>query len=666
MKKITLHFDPFIYFSVFLLANILLDYAPLPLTLKLWVLFFGILAPLGIGIFHACSQLPSPAPLGHEEVLPPSPRWIWLSLLLLAVSLRLTNLGAAWSWPYGDQSLTGMVALELTHQWSWALFQTFGQIPTLYSWMVYALLHSTHLPFFSLYFPNALFSILTVGMGWLAARQYFSKSFSLILLLLLSFSAVTLRIDQLAYPTTPAMFWQLAVFYVLGRFLKAEKSFSLTWTCALGALCGCGPYTGTKWPILFLFAGGVLFLAKKENRVLRGLLFTASSGLFLLPFLVSFLHHPADGHILKLAVWRHFSSWGTQCSIWAGYFQVLLGPGTGDPFTPSSLGFSNCLLVSFFYLGVIDFFRRIRRPFILAILFGFSISLLPGLLTTNVEGFRILSALPFFLVITISGIRAFLDKFLLPKRIPIFILLLTLSALFNIDGFFQIHQRLFHHPGPWMKTEQQIGYSILRPIAKSQGPGYIFWGWAPEVRDFSLAYATNPFNAAWNPQLKSSAVPRWTALLTESHYLPWLRERFPHSQWFQVKIPGKVWSPASIGIIPNEPDSTKNMAGWLSFNDQIQNWDLEIMNQSNGVSRHEILLKMLRFYPSVPLDPYLQSCFFEKLAFNYSCEQTFDPEDTWACWANFSAVFQKSFHRGTQDPVLKDQYQKLAASGPSS
>ncbi len=649
------------YLILFLSSNLILDYLPVSIAAKLWVLLLGVLLPLGIGLFQNQFRAASRIPLGSGEIFPAPSRWVWWIPCLLAVLVRLANLGGAWGWPSGDQSLTGMIAVELTQKWNWNLFQTFGQIPTFYSRFVYGLLQVTHLPLFSLYFPNALFSILALGIGWKAARQYFSTSFSLLLIFLFFFDALSLRFNRLAYPIGPLMLWELAVLYSLGRLLKTGKTASPVQAFLLGALCGCGPYMGPQWPVLWLWVLGVLALTKKKIPLRAWLALGLSTVLFLSPFIFSILGNTFGGHISKIAVWSGFISWADQWRTWAAYLQILLGPGCGDSYTPSSQGFYNFILVAFFYVGLLEGLRWIRFPLIWAIGFGFFLAMLPGLLTINAEGFRMALVVPFFMVFTGWGIQAFLAEFPKTQRIRVLFLVLGLSALLNVDDFFQLHQRLFRVPGAWIQTEQQISYKLLNPLAKDQGPGNVFWGWGPEIRDFSLAYASYPFNAAENSRWDGQKTS-WTALLTQSHYLPWLQKRFPQSQWNQIMIPGKGWAPLAIGLFPDLPGTEAQMDQWKAFNYWMQSLDLKIMDQSNGVSRRAILEEMLAFYPHVPSDPYLQSCFFEKLAFNYSCEQAFHPEDTWVCWANFSDVFQNSFNRGIQDAELKDQFWKLTQS----
>jgi tetratricopeptide (TPR) repeat protein len=72
-----------------------------------------------------------------------------------------------------------------------------------------------------------------------------------------------------------------------------------------------------------------------------------------------------------------------------------------------------------------------------------------------------------------------------------------------------------------------------------------------------------------------------------------------------------------------------------------------------------MLKNLFDYFSLVPGDPFLQSCYFEKLNFNYSWEKTFYPEDASANWQNFSGLFQQSFEKSYQDVVLCEKYGRL-------
>ena len=117
-----------------------------------------------------------------------------------------------------------------------------------------------------------------------------------------------------------------------------------------------------------------------------------------------------------------------------------------------------------------------------------------------------------------------------------------------------------------------------------------------------------------------------------------------------------------MGLIWMDPQSGSRLSSWKSFYSFYSNLNFRIMDLANGKSRLDILKDMVASYDRVPRDPFLQSCYFEKLLFNYSWEKTFYPEESWTNWDHFSIIFTNCFDRSSQDLVLCEKYGRLLAS----
>src|SRR5580692_8754411 len=128
------------YFSLFLIANLLLAYGSFPLSARLWILLLGLGFPVS---FALATLFPTPAldkPPYDADSLPPfrvSPLGAGILLGLTALITRLWGFPHAQRWRMADysESFVGMKAIELVHHWHWTPFFTFGQVSTSTSYL---------------------------------------------------------------------------------------------------------------------------------------------------------------------------------------------------------------------------------------------------------------------------------------------------------------------------------------------------------------------------------------------------------------------------------------------------------------------------------------------------------------------------------------------------
>src|SRR6185295_1821727 len=168
--------------------------------------------------------------------------------LATGIFLRFYKLDSIFGWPTGDEGWDGTLALELSRHWTWRFFFTTGQSPPLPVWAATGLMKLGFSPFFSLWFPSALASTATLVLGYVAARQFFSKSFSLVCGSLLALSFWPLLTARIAQPGIWLPLWACACFYLLGRFLKSAPEKEGREAALLGFVTGLGPLTFSSWP----------------------------------------------------------------------------------------------------------------------------------------------------------------------------------------------------------------------------------------------------------------------------------------------------------------------------------------------------------------------------------------------------------------------------------
>lgn len=666
-SDIKISYHPWAYFLLFLLAHLLLSLRDLPLTLRLFLILFGFLLPLGFGAFTVW-KTPARPPLaleGRGSFFVPVPWPLWVLAGSAAVVLRFWGLGRSAWWPNQDETLTGTGAIALLRHWNWNLFEAFPQMPTTLSRFCAGLVLWTHDPLFSLQFSTAFVSCLAIPMAYLACRRYFTGAFSALAVFLFMFSFWGLWTARTGYPVAPFVLWELAVFYALGKFLPAaDPGAKIKSAVFLGLCAGLGPYSWISWPAVVLFVLVLLAWKFWDSRFRDWPVVLSFSLPFLAvsaPFWVYFLGGHYGRHIQSISTWNHFSLAG-QFQIVARYIAALFWwcPPAGAGL-PAFGGFLNALLASCFWLGVLELFRLGKKG--LALGLGLFLFLLPGFLSVGFEPLRILSVFPLLLVLAVRGIQALALALPPSRRIPWVALIVLASAGMDVLRFYPPQQWFSpqSNPAQVFKGEGRQVYGFLQPYFSKQDPGLLFSEMLPETTDPSLDYETYFMNAAWNPDCSPAGV-RWAALLTDSHYAPFLGRRFSGSQW--VALPSPTSGKAGrriLGILPVTAENRSLFMEWRDFYGPLQEINMKILDLADGDPRSAILADLLALYPRVPNDPFLQSCFFEKLVFNYTWEKTFHPEDIWADWANFSAVFHASFARSYQDPALCEKFGRLLA-----
>jgi hypothetical protein len=662
-------FQPWLCFIWFTLANAVLSYIPLSFTLKSWVFLLGLALPL----FLLFSTQPPLSPSAYKN--PPflledslgtrlTQPWAWFTFVILAAVLRFWDIGSLNRWPGGDSSLMALSVIQWMDHLQWKPFVTLSQAPSTIVYLFYFSAKLTGSFLYGIQLPSSLISFLTLFFAYATARLYFPRSLSWILGTLVAFDEWDLLLSRSDEAGVLLPFWEWGVLYLLGRLTLAKtQSSRIAWACGLGLTLGAGPYTFMAWPILVVFVFGVsLVWFWKKAEVAAGGFFLLCLMVALIPFLKAAWQEGYGGHLHDVAVWSDPAfSWIQQVQVAIGYIQaVFWGGTTGMEMAPDG-GFLNVFLGSFFILGFLEIFR-FRRLFLSRfLLIPLPLFLLPGLLTRDLEAHRILLILPILLLFVSVGIRSLLLSF--PERFRLILLvgILGTSAWWDLTRLFHPWE-FFSHPSSEATdtNEYRNGYRILESQAKEKGPGWFFSDMLPNTFDYSLAYCSYSFNAAWNPRLGQDV--KWAAVFTESHYLPFLSKVFPSCRW--VIAPTQkagVLSRHAFGLIGVTPENRPILARWKTYYSFQQEINLETVDIPTGISHQVILEKMLRAYPLIPEDPFLQSCYFEKMVFNYSSEKVFHPKDTWANWSNFSEVFRISFFKSYQDVELCEKYGRLLA-----
>jgi hypothetical protein len=551
----------------------------------------------------------------------PSIHWgPWVVLFLCAFAVRFWRIEDLFAWPIGDEGLCGWAGIELGQRWSWRYFYTAGQDPPTIFWACGLFYKFSSDPFFNLWGPPAVLSLLSVGMGYLAARQFFSSSFSFLCTALLAFSYWSLYLGRFAFPASFLPLWWLFTLYCLGKYLKVLGPSKGKWAWVLGVVNGLNTFTFTSWPF-FAFVTGVTVLWEwwdRKHRAFRDLaLFGSGCLLGLLPFLAAVLQEGYGHHVVNVGVWNHPEGWSHLFRQAVSYLMVLsCGTYEGDNYcAPLRGGFLNPILALFFYLGLASVLReRVSRLARWLVLAG-SFFLLPGIFSLNMDGNRVLQVLPILVVVTAVGFRDFLEGIPPGKRwVRIGVVLLASLAL-DLFRLWGPYLDIEGNPRRFVETGRSLAryraYQVLQETARKEGPGIVLGEW-DILADRTMQMATFPFNAAKNPGL-DPAKANWLAILVDIHYRPFLEERFAKGSWRVLDGDFNGAGTLILGVIPMDPASLGALSRWALADKAFAevNWAVDHLHQKDCLERMERGIR--ENYPMIQGDRFLEACYWEKV-----------------------------------------------------
>ena len=613
----------------------LLSYGPFPLWTKVALFALGIAAALLWGLSSGFSSGPADfQSLYQRELFPRLPAAALALLAAGAVFIRFYDLTSLSPWPGLDESLLGMFAIRQSEAWSWKFFYTFGQVPPLPIWSTALLLKAGCGFLFSLWFPPALVSTLTVLLGYAAARRFFSKSFALLLGGLLGFSYWPFLIGRISHQGGWVPLWAFLCLYLLGRFLQAAPGFSQRKEAALlGLATGLGSMTFTPWPVFALAvmaaAGARLFFRKPKDPGCFFFCFLPVMAVSLAPFGWAAWHEGYGQHLRAMSA---LSGWFTlkhQVLTVLSYVTCLFwGTLEGDSaYTASRGGLLNPLWGAAFLAGLLSLLRNRSHAWVRWAALAFFLGLLPGWLSMNVESFRITPAFPFLFFTAATGLAELLWQAPPARRWRLFALLLACGAA--LDAGRILKDRPFR-PAPNSPEASTLvdyrAHEILEQTARDYGPGLVFTEFTEAPSDESLFDNTYGFNAAENPRLREPA--RWAGLVANPHYYPFLARWFPRAVWYILDgAPGE--EPRMVGTIPLNPKTAAALGRWTEAHHYFRDLSLAVNSISEDRTYQEAEREFTAKPPVVAEDPFLEACYWERRAeyfYNYDYKDHYDDQ----------------------------------------
>ncbi len=614
--------SPWVFFGVFLCANTMLSYFPFSLEAKLWIGFFGILLPFLWALWRPLKR--QAGPFFQKEFLPPLPAWVWALLGACVVFLRFYQLTTLSVWPHYDEGVYGYYALQLDKQWSWRLFYGDSCAPPLYVWLLSLFFKIFGVSLTTLWALPALISVAVVPASYAAARRFFSGSFSFLCACLMAFSFWPLFLGRFSFMTGLVLLGECAVLCLLGWFLRAPSLLSKKKAAAaLGLMMGLGFLIHIHWPVIVAAVLGTLLADLKiSGKASQQVAFFWMVPLLALslPLLVLEWTQGYGAYLAYLAPFHLTHSLGNQWNVSRAYLSSLFWGA--DPafhtYQPVWGGFLNPLLDSFFFVGLLELLRGEKSPISLWLLVAFVVFLLPGLLTSEPEFFRMVPLIPVLLVVTaLGGCR--LAAGLCPPRAALGAAL-CLAVSIGLDGFhlFGAYHRLWDSSGAWRgyakSMERYRAYELLEQWAREKGPGLIFSDFVPGLPDQTLKVATYSFNAAQNPSLDPQKA-RWAAVLANANEQPFLARRFPDGKYAWLsKGEGIPDGGYMLWVMPLEASRDPVLELWRKADSALGPFLDEAISYYPDKSLAEIRWVLEDVSADFQADPFLASCFWEKEA----------------------------------------------------
>lgn len=476
--------------------------------------------------------------------------------------------------------------------------------------------------YLSLWFPSALVSSLTLFVFYAATRQFFSKSLAIVCAGMWAFGYWPFLLGRYCHEGIWLPLWACLCGYFLGRFLKSSTPQSRKWnSLILGFAAGLGSWTFTPWPFLGLALFWALF-CPTFSKPFRNLglfpYFVLGALPALGPFLWAVWNEGYGQHISSTSALSGWFSMEHQVRTILSYFTELFwGTLENDSgYIAAFGGMLNPIAASFFFMGLLRLIRSRSLPLVQWIFFAFFLVLLPGLLSMNVETFRVALALPFIYLIAALGMAHLLTACSPVLRLRILLVFLMAGAFIDGARMLQSQRNPLDYPvvsadGAFPMANLRA-FKVLKGLNDRYGPGLILTEFFETPYDQSLFDLTYSYNEAENRKLKGSA--RWAALLTDTGFYPLLHQRFPESVWYDLGKNNPEDPEMLLGTFPVNTRNEKTLALWVDAHHYFRDlsWKINSINEDKTYRAADLLFSQKP--EEIAEDPFLEASYWDRRA----------------------------------------------------
>jgi hypothetical protein len=247
----------------------------------------------------------------------------------------------------------------------------------------------------------------------------------------------------------------------------------------------------------------------------------------------------------------------------------------------------------------------------------------------NVETFRIVQILPLLLLLTAWGLQSLLSFTPSGKRLPLLLLVFSLSLLLDgirlVQPYADDSKPRFPEVWPIKSMESYRAYHLMWFMSHRNGPGLVFADFDPDsLNDPVLSVAAYPFNADGNPEIPVERA-HWAALFVNTHYVPFLTRRFPKAKWYWVgQDQNSEDGGKALVIIPFTAQNQGTLCQWVGVHSIFRAADF-VRFWQNQQDIPAILAILGKAYPLLKGDPFLESVYWEKTAaYEYENNENLD------------------------------------------
>ena len=611
-------YSPWLLFLVLFPSISLISYFDFGLEAKLWIFLMGITIPLAWGFYSRCRKVPPEEstvshPPWESEFLPSiAPALVILFALLLAFT-RFYKLSQVPFWLLGDDGTVAFYAIKLSKKWENRLLFGDAQLEPFQLWALALFFKAFHVSRESLAFYSGLVSLGAIPVGYWAARQYFSRSFSFLAVGLLGFNFWVLVCSRHAYMVW-ILLWQFLALALLGLCLKNRWERPWQAWSLLGIVLGIGFYIYTPWPMMAVAVWAAFFFRKDSNNPER-VKFLFWTGLILLAVAFPMIQ-------------ARFSSHGMTYirALFDGReaYQYLIGIffyGFGSaPYGPCWGGMLDSFMGALFWVGAVEGVRWRSNPILRWLVLAGILFFLPGALTTHLEMQRITLLYPLLIVVSVLGAQALLTGLKGGKKIRAaaagaFLVFPALLDGYHYWGSYQDGAVYASNKNHWRYIEYSRAFHLLSAEA---GLGKRFWvldHFFNGYNDHTFELAVYPLDAANQPD-GSFPTPQETAVLANHNYQPFLEKRFPGSRWIWLvpDLPDENGG-MMLGLIPNNPNNRPVLESWRKADRTFADIEDGYMYRYPDQSIEGIVEGLIGTENQCKGDPFLLSQWGEKIGF---------------------------------------------------
>lgn len=607
--------NPSLCFLLFLISNILLSYFPLGLIPKLTIGLMGLVLPLILAGIESRKRQADGTPFYREEFLGGSFSKPLGVVLLIGILVRVYYLQDLMNrWPALDDALGATYALDLSRRWEWRFFFSQVQIPPVFYWLLAMFFKLVPASIFTMRLVPFIVGLVCLFLAFFGVRKIFSGSFAFFFLSFTALGLWPLYAGFFCLSLTLFMAWEFLTLFLLAEWAEARDEKRRKQAAALlGLAVGIGFFIAIPWGVVALVAGIAVLsgiATKHPGEWGSKIMFLIPVFVFLGFFMVVSLREGNGAHIKFL-----LGDWGNEpLSRFLNSFSYMSclfwGRDQGGSYGPAWGGMLNPLLGSFFFLGLLECWRRRSEPFVRWLVLGLVLLFLPGFLTKDFDVFRVLQTLPLLLMVIVLGAVTLAAR--LPNQGRWWIVGAVLILSFSLDA--RNLSRMFMNDSPQAEVFSKA-YGVLRDQNARSGPGDIFLNLRPNLWDETLDVAVQPFDRL---ELGSAAPEaKWAAVFVNVHYRPFLEKRFPQARW--VDLGEDIfwrYGGLTLGIIPVTPENSPALGRWIKLEDYFHGLRIRAMNALKGDEPGLIARDMVKAGSLTEGDPFLGSCVMEKLFFS--------------------------------------------------